>query len=51
LNNLNGSLIGIRLNYNAKALEALRGGNTTLDLYGPDGQSKSAGPQRINDAV
>lgn len=51
LNTLNGNLIGIRLRYNAKALEALRGGNDSLDLYGPDGQSKSAGHRRINDAV
>ena len=51
LNNINGNLIGIRLRYNAKALEALRGGNDSLDLYGPDGQSKPAGQRRINDAV
>jgi flagella synthesis protein FlgN len=51
LNQTNGDLIQIRMRYNAKALEALRGGNSSLDLYGPDGQSRSAAHRRINDAV
>lgn len=51
LNLLNGELIRLRLQYNAKALAALRGGSTSLDLYGPDGQSKTAGQPRINHSV
>ncbi len=51
LNTMNGELIHIRMQYNAKALEALQGGNNSLDLYGPDGQSKVAGPRRINHSV
>ncbi|MFZ4535651.1 flagella synthesis protein FlgN [Propionivibrio sp.] len=51
LNRLNGELIRTRMHYNARALEALQGGKTSLDLYGPDGQSKSSGIRRINDAV
>jgi flagella synthesis protein FlgN len=48
---LNGELIKIRMQYNSKALETLRGGNSSLDLYGPDGQSAAPGGSRINDAV
>jgi flagella synthesis protein FlgN len=51
LNRLNGELIQMRMQYNANALEALRGGKNALDLYGPDGQSTSPGHRRINDAV
>ncbi len=51
LNRLNGELIQMRMHYNAKALEALQGGRNSLDLYGPDGQSTTAGNRRINDAV
>lgn len=51
LNRLNGELIQIRLNYNAKALDALRRNEHTLNLYGPDGQSSSPGSRRINDAA
>lgn len=51
LNLLNGELIRLRMQYNAKALEALRGGASSLDLYGPDGQSKTAGQPRINHSV
>jgi flagella synthesis protein FlgN len=51
LNNINGKLITLRMQHNAKALEALRGGSNSLDLYGPDGQSTSLGRMRINDAV
>ena len=51
LNRLNGELIALRMQYNEKALEALRGGNRCLDLYGPDGQSTSAGSRRIIDSV
>ena len=48
---LSGELIRIRMQYNSKALEALRSGNSSLDLYGPDGQSTAAGSRRINDAA
>lgn len=48
LNRLNGELIRLRMQYNAKALEALRGGATSLDLYGPDGQATTPGRQRIS---
>jgi flagella synthesis protein FlgN len=51
LNNINGKLITLRMQHNAKALEALRGGSNSLDLYGPDGQATSLGRMRINDAV
>lgn len=51
LNRLNGELIGIRMQYNAQALEILRRSEASLDLYGPDGQSKTKGGRRINDAV
>lgn len=51
LNRLNGELIQMRMQYNAKALEALQGGKSSLDLYGPDGQSTSSNRRRIHDAV
>jgi flagella synthesis protein FlgN len=51
LNRLNGELIRIRMQYTAKALEALQGGKQLLDLYGPDGQSATPNTRRINDAV
>ena len=51
LNRLNGELIRLRMQYNAKALEALRGGASSLDLYGPDGQATAPGRQRINHSV
>ena len=51
LNRLNGELIQIRMQYNAKALEALQGGKNSFALYGPDGQSTTSGNPRINDAV
>lgn len=51
LNRLNGELIQMRMQYNAKALEALQGGKDSFDLYGPDGQSKSPSKRRISDAV
>lgn len=51
LNRLNGELIGIRMQYNAQALEILHRSETSLNLYGPDGQSKTKGGRRINDAV
>ncbi len=51
LNRVNGELIALRMQYNAKALEALRGGANPLDLYGPDGQSTAFGGRRINDSV
>lgn len=51
LNRLNGELIRLRMQYNAKALEALRGSASSLDLYGPDGQATTPGRQRINQSV
>ena len=51
LNRLNGELIRLRMQFNAKALEALRGGASSLDLYGPDGQATVPGQQRINHSV
>ena len=51
LNRLNGELIRLRMQYNAKALEALRGGASSLDLYGPDGQATTPGRRRINHSV
>jgi flagella synthesis protein FlgN len=51
LNRVNGELIALRMQYNTKALEALRGGNESLNLYGPNGQSTFLGNRRINDAV
>lgn len=48
LNRLNGELIRLRMQYNAKALEALRGGASSLDLYGPDGQTTTPERRRIN---
>ena len=48
LNRLNGELIRLRMQYNAKALEALRGGASSLDLYGPDGQTTPPERRRIN---
>lgn len=51
LNRVNGELIQIRMQFTAKALEALSGAKTSLELYGPDGQSTKPGGRRINDAV
>ena len=51
LNRLNGELIQLRMQFNAKALEALQGGKNSLDLYGPDGQATTSGRPRINQAV
>ncbi len=51
LNRLNGELIQMRMQYNTKALEALQGGRSSLDLYGPDGQSTASNSKRIYDAV
>lgn len=51
LNRVNGELIQIRMQFNAKALEALGGAKSSLELYGPDGQSTKPGGRRINDAV
>ena len=47
LNRLNGELIELHLQHNTRALNALRSGDS-LDLYGPDGQSRSASGARIN---
>ena len=51
LNRLNGELIRLRMQFNAKALEALRVGESSLGLYGPDGQSTKPGHRRIDHAV
>ena len=51
LQRLNGELINIHMRYNVQALEALQSGARSLNLYGPDGQSKAANERRINDAV
>lgn len=51
LNRLNGELIALRMQHNARALEALRSGNNPLDLYGPDGQAQTPSRLRINDSV
>lgn len=51
LNRVNGELIQIRMQFTAKALEALSGAKNSLELYGPDGQSTKPGSRRINDAV
>lgn len=51
LNRVNGELIQIRMQFTAKALEALSGAKNSLELYGPDGQSTKPGARRINDAV
>lgn len=52
LNRLNGELIKLRMNTTAAALEALRASKTSLDLYGPDGQSaKTVGHRRIDHAA
>jgi flagella synthesis protein FlgN len=51
LNRLNGDLIQIRMRHNTQALEALLGASRPLSLYGPDGQARSHGSRRINDAV
>lgn len=48
LQRVNGELIEIHLHYNSKALEALQGGRLSLDLYGPDGISKTASNQSID---
>ena len=48
LQRVNGELIELHLHYNAKALEALQGGRRSLDLYGPDGQAKTASNQSID---
>ena len=51
LNRLNGELIQMRMQYTNKALDILLQKDTSLDLYGPDGQSAASGSRRINDAA
>ena len=51
LNRVNGELIQIRMQFTAKALEALSGAKNSLELYGPDGQSTKPSSRRINDAI
>ena len=51
LSRVNGELIQLRLNFTAKALQALQAGKSSLDLYGPDGQATNSGQRRIDHAV
>ena len=51
LNLLNGELIRMRMQYTDKALDILLRKDSSLDLYGPDGQSAAPGGRRIDDAV
>lgn len=51
LNRLNGELIQLRMNVTAAAMESLRVGKSSLELYGPDGQSAKADHRRIDHAV
>ncbi len=51
LNQLNGELIRMRMQYNSEALEILLRRQNSLDLYGPDGLAKTKDGRRINDAV
>lgn len=51
LQRVNGELIALHLRHTARALEALKGGRKSLELYGPDGQSTKSSDQRINHAV
>ena len=51
LNRINGELIELHLQHNARALNALRGGSDSLNLYGPDGRSRTVGSARINDSA
>ena len=51
LNQLNGELIRIRMQFNSEALEILLRRQNSLDLYGPDGLAKTQDGRRINDAV
>lgn len=51
LNRVNGDLIQTRMQFTAKALEALGGARNSLELYGPDGQSTKVGGRRIHDAA
>ena len=51
INRLNGELIAMRMQYNARILEILQRNTITLDLYGPDGKTSSQGERRIKDSV
>ena len=51
LNRVNGELIQLRMNATSAGLEALRASKSSLDLYGPDGQSSKAGHRSIDHAV
>ena len=51
INRLNGELIAMRMQYNARILEILQRNTTTLDLYGPDGKTSGQGERRIEDSV
>ncbi|MBK7673923.1 flagellar protein FlgN [Accumulibacter sp.] len=49
LNRVNGQLIQLRMQHNARALEALLGSTDALGLYGPNGQNTTASSRRISD--
>lgn len=51
MNRVNGELIRMRLQYNSQALEILTRKENPLDLYGPDGQSRTQANRRIDDTV
>lgn len=51
LNQQNGELIRMRMQFTGKALEILQGRDKALELYGPDGLSSSHGNRRIDNAV
>lgn len=51
LNRINGELIQLRMQYNARALEALLGTHSALGLYGPDGQNTLPSGPRISDSA
>jgi flagella synthesis protein FlgN len=51
LNRVNGQLIQLRMQHNARALEALLGSNNAFGLYGPNGQNTTASNPRISDSA
>ena len=51
LNRVNGELIHLQLQHNSQALETLKRGQRSLDLYGPDGKSSAFSPRRISDSA
>lgn len=51
LNLINGELIQLRMQHNARALEALLGTRSALGLDGPDGQNTLPSGARISDSA